>query len=185
MPPDGTYDALSMRVHRTLSFLDLCGFTAYTDGCGAGEAVGVLAHLRYVLRARAEDRGVRVTKWLGDGAILSGVDAPAVVECALAVRDTMEREGRLSLRGGICAGPVIMFEGDDYIGAAVNVAARLCRPAAPGQILVAERLHGCGAFPDATPLGAMAIDGVAKPIDVWALDAAQRRPGLTIVADRG
>ena len=134
-----------MRVNRTFCFLDLCGFTAFTDEHGDQEAVAVLGHLRAVLRAEAEDAGVRVTKWLGDGAMLSGVDATAVIGCAASVRDVLLTDGRLALRGGICEGKVIMFEGDDYIGAAVNVAARLCSEAAPGQLLDQRRRGRRGA----------------------------------------
>ena len=64
-----------MRVVRCFAFLDLCGFTAYTEEQGDARAVEVLAQLRAVLRAEAEDKGVRVTKWLGDGVMLSGVEA--------------------------------------------------------------------------------------------------------------
>src|SRR4051795_4957995 len=102
-----------MRVTRTFAFLDLCGFTPFTDEHGDQQAVAVLGHLRAVLRAEAEHGGVRVTKWLGDGAMLSGVDATPVIACASTVRDVLHSDGRLALRGGICAGKVIMFEGDD------------------------------------------------------------------------
>src|SRR2546422_9869034 len=112
-----------MRVVRCFAFLDLCGFTAYTDERGDAAAVAVLARLRALLRAEAEERGVRLTKWLGDGAMLSGIDTAAVIDCSAAVRDAIAAEGPLALRGGIAEGPVIMFEGDDYIGASVNLAA--------------------------------------------------------------
>ncbi|MDX6721846.1 MAG: adenylate cyclase, partial [Solirubrobacteraceae bacterium] len=59
-----------------------------------------------------------------------------VIACVLEVRDRVRRQGGLQLRGGIGHGPVIMFEGDDYIGSVVNVAARLCDGAAPGQLLM-------------------------------------------------
>lgn len=164
-----------MRVTRTFCFLDLCGFTPFTDAHGDQEAVAVLGHLRAVLRAEAENSGVRVTKWLGDGAMLSGVDAEAVIACATTVRDILQTDGRLQLRGGICTGKVIMFEGDDYIGAAVNVAARLCTRAVPGQILLtagtAEQVPA-GLRPLA--LGAIEVPGVSQPIDVLALDPAPR-----------
>src|SRR3954463_7950406 len=101
-----------MRVTRTFCFLDLCGFTPFTDAYGDQEAVAVLGHLRAVLRAQAEDSGVRVTKWLGGGAMLSGVAPAGVIGCAAAVRDVLQSDGRLALRGGICQGKVIMFEGD-------------------------------------------------------------------------
>ncbi|HET6507329.1 MAG TPA: adenylate/guanylate cyclase domain-containing protein [Baekduia sp.] len=160
-----------MRVTRTFCFLDLCGFTSFTDEHGDQEAVAVLGHLRAVLRAEAENSGVRVTKWLGDGAMLSGVDATAVIACAATVRDVLQADGALALRGGICTGKVIMFEGDDYIGFAVNVAARLCAKASPGQLLLtAETVEH---VPDAmTPvaLGKQPMSGLKQPIDVLALD---------------
>jgi adenylate cyclase len=165
-----------MRVRRTFSFLDLCGFTSFTDAHGDQEAVAVLGHLRAVLRAEAENHGVRVTKWLGDGAMLSGVEPEPVVRCAALVRDVLQTDGRLQLRGGVCEGKVIMFEGDDYIGAAVNVAARLCSRAVPGQLLVA------GGTAEAVPeelapvaLGELTVPGVSSPIEVLALDPGPLR----------
>ena len=160
-----------MRVNRTFCFLDLCGFTSFTDEHGDQEAVAVLGHLRAVLRAQAENDGVRVTKWLGDGAMLSGVDATAVIACAASVRDVLLTDGRLALRGGICEGKVIMFEGDDYIGAAVNVAARLCSEAAPGQLLVnGGAVAAASTHLAPVALGAITVPGVSQSIDVYALD---------------
>jgi class 3 adenylate cyclase len=64
-----------------------------------------------------------------------------------------------------------MFEGDDYIGAVVNVAARLCSNAAPGQLLVT------GGVAPAVPahlapvaLGAITVPGTSQPVEVFALD---------------
>jgi adenylate cyclase len=166
-----------MRVERTFCFLDLCGFTPFTDEHGDQQAVAVLGHLRAVLRAEAENSGVRVTKWLGDGAMLSGVDARAVIACAASVRDVLQTDGRLQLRGGVCTGKVIMFEGDDYIGAAVNVAARLCSEASAGQLLLtAETARHVPEGLAAVALGAIEVPGVSQPIDVLALDAAVRPP---------
>jgi adenylate cyclase len=124
-----------MRVRRCIAFLDLCGFTAYTEEHGDDAAVAVLAKLRASLRCEAEGHGVRVTKWLGDGVMLSGVEDDAVLACCHAVIGDTALRGPLALRGGVTAGLVIMFEGDDYIGAAVNRAARLCAEALPGQLL--------------------------------------------------
>jgi adenylate cyclase len=160
-----------MRVNRTFCFLDLCGFTSFTDEHGDQEAVAVLGHLRAVLRAQAENDGVRVTKWLGDGAMLSGVDATAVIACAASVRDVLLTDGRLALRGGICEGKVIMFEGDDYIGAAVNVAARLCSEAAAGQLLInGGAVAAAPTHLAPVALGAITVPGVSQSIDVYALD---------------
>jgi adenylate cyclase len=160
-----------MRVRRTFCFLDLCGFTPFTDEHGDQQAVAVLGHLRAVLRAEAENHGVRVTKWLGDGAMLSGVEAEPVIRCAALVRDVLQTDGRLQVRGGICEGKVIMFEGDDYIGAAVNVAARLCSQAVPGQLLLTG-----GTAPSVpaelapVSLGAITMPGVSQAVEVVAIE---------------
>ena len=57
-----------------------------------------------------------------------------------AIVDMEEAFGRddvpLSLRGGLASGPVILFEGDDYIGSAVNMAARLCDAARDVDVLM-------------------------------------------------
>lgn len=79
---------------------------------------------------------MRIVKWLGDGAVLSSTVVDAVIGTAFELAGHMEqRFPSLPVRAGLAAGPVIMFEGDDYIGAAVNVAARLCDQAQPGQVL--------------------------------------------------
>jgi class 3 adenylate cyclase len=156
-----------MRVVRCFAFLDLCGFTAYTDARGDGEAVAVLAALRATLRAAAERHGVRVTKWLGDGAMLSGVDAAAVVECVVEVHEAIAEHSPLPLRGGICEGAVIMFEGDDYIGAAVNCAARLCDAAHADQFLV-EGATAARVPPylEVRPVHGISLEGVAGDPEV-------------------
>jgi adenylate cyclase len=155
-----------MRVVRCLAFLDLCGFTAYTEAHGDERAVAVLARLRGAVRVAAERHGVRVTKWLGDGVMLSGVDTTAVVRCVLEVRRELGTEGGLRLRGGIGHGPVIMFEGDDYIGTTVNVAARLCDGAEPGQILLAGA--GAAGLPPGTfarPVRPAEMRGLSELVD--------------------
>jgi adenylate cyclase len=155
-----------VRVRRCFAFLDLSGFSAYTDQHGDDEAVLVLAALRTTLRSAAERRGVRITKWLGDGAMLSGVDAAAVIDCALATRDRVAETCPLPLRGGIAQGDVIMFEGDDYVGAAVNAAARLCDMALPGQLLCAAVADDAPSWVAVDPVGPMAISGLTRPVQV-------------------
>jgi class 3 adenylate cyclase len=160
-----------VRVDRTFAFLDLCGFTAFTNTRGDAEAVAVLAQLRAIVRAAAEEHGVRVTKWLGDGVMLSGIEAAPVLHCCGAIRDRVAHSLPLSLRGGICSGHVIMFEGDDYIGASVNVAARLCDEAAPGSLLstaTTAQIAGVASL----PAGTVTLSGFDEPIEVVTLSYA-------------
>ena len=129
-----------MRVERCFAFLDLCGFTAFTERHGDEKTVLVLASFRTRVREVAARRGVRVTKWLGDGAMLSSGDTTAVVAMVLEIASMVPGEVPLQIRAGLAQGAVIMFEGDDYIGRATNVAARMCDAAAPGQILATREV---------------------------------------------
>jgi class 3 adenylate cyclase len=107
--------------------VDLCGFTAFTDRHGDEQVVLVLAQLRTALRESAARRGVRVVKWLGDGAMLSSTMIDAITALTVEMDQRMaEAIPSLAVRAGLAFGPVIMFEGDDYIGRSVNLAARLC-----------------------------------------------------------
>lgn len=125
-----------MRVDRCFAFVDLCGFTTFADRHGDERVVLVLAELRASLREASARRGVRIVKWLGDGAMLSSTMTDAVASLVIEIDAQMsEAIPSLPLRAGLACGPVIMFEGDDYIGYPVNVAARLCSQAEPREIL--------------------------------------------------
>jgi class 3 adenylate cyclase len=136
-----------MRVNRCFAFVDLCGFTAFAEHHGDERAVVVLAQLRTVLREVSARRGVRVVKWMGDGAMLSSTMIDAVAALVVEIDARMaEALPSLPIRVGLDWGPVIMFEGDDYIGRPVNVAARLCDLAGARQLL-ATRAVAEGAPP--------------------------------------
>jgi len=67
-----------MRVRRYFAFIDLCGFTRFTEVHGDEEAVAVLTGFRTLVRFIASEHGVRVAKWLGDGAMFVSTDGPAL-----------------------------------------------------------------------------------------------------------
>src|ERR1700722_7011910 len=124
------------------------------------------------MREIAARRGVRVTKWLGDGAMLSGADAEAVVAMVIEVAARTDPVSvPLEVRGGLAQGAVIMFEGDDYIGRATNVASRLCDAAMPGQVLatreVASQAPRWVAVGEALPYVAQGFD---RPLDASRLE---------------
>ncbi len=130
-----------MRVERCFGFVDLCGFTSFTERYGDEHTVVVLAAFRTALRAIAARRGVRLAKWLGDGAMLSSAEPEAVVAMVMEVSGRTDPAAvPLPIRAGLAQGAVIMFEGDDYIGRAANVASRLCDAAAPGEILATREV---------------------------------------------
>lgn len=161
------------RVVRTFAFIDLSGFTAYTNGQGDDDAVDVLGRFRVAVREASSSRGVRVAKWLGDGAMLVGVETEPVVEAVVDIERRISASGSpLPLRAGISVGPVILFEGDDYIGHAVNIAARLCDEAAPHEVLaVAEASERLMGTTQVEPAGSRDLRGLDAPLDVVRVSA--------------
>jgi class 3 adenylate cyclase len=126
-----------MEVDRSFAFVDLCGFTAFTEAHGAVIATQLLAGFRTATRDIASRRGVRIAKWLGDGCMLVGVDAQPVLEALLETEQrTVSGATPLALRYGVTFGKALLFEGDDYIGSVVNLAKRLCDAAEPHETLI-------------------------------------------------
>ena len=165
----------SFRVDRCFAFIDLCGFTDYVDAEGDDAAVAELTRLRSCVRDVAPKCGVRVDKWLGDGVMLVGVESAPVVTAVLAIgRGFHHAHTHLALRAGMAAGPVILLEGDDYIGRSVNLAARLCDLAEPWVVLAApsETL----VLPEGVttiPGGNVVVKGFARPVEVVSIEATR------------
>jgi adenylate cyclase len=125
-----------VRVVRSFAFLDLTGFSALTEAQGDQRAVEVLTVFRTALRDICSRRGVRIAKWLGDGAMLVCVETTPLVAGALEMGSAIDAAPEdITIKCGITVGPVILLEGDDYIGHAVNVASRLCDRALPHEVL--------------------------------------------------
>ncbi len=158
------------RVLRTFAFLDLCGFTAFADHHGDDEAVVELRGLRSAVREVAPLAGVRIDKWLGDGVMLVGVQCEPVVAAALTIRQRLVETARLPLRAGIAQGQVILMEGDDYVGQAVNIAARLCDLAQPGRVVAWADHLDTPTWVAVTPLDPSWLKGVSGPVPAGALD---------------
>lgn len=160
---------------RTFAFVDLSGFTRFTDLHGDDEAVAVLAQFRTAVRSVASDVGVRVAKWLGDGAMLVAVEGPSLVSAVVELQERFALDGLLPVRAGLAWGRVILFEGDDYTGGAVNLASRLCDLAQPFEVLAtSEVAHELPAGVAALPVGAKPIPGFGAPIAIVRLTRVPR-----------
>ena len=122
-----------LSVTRTFCFADLCGFTGYTRTNGPHEAVAMLGEFRRITRSVAAKRGVRVAKWLGDGAMLVSTNAAAALSLGAHLIHHFASRG-VQIRVGAATGEALLFEGDDYVGEPVNLAAKLCAAAPPGEM---------------------------------------------------
>ncbi len=174
-----------MRVPRTFAFLDLSGFTNYTAAFGDEAAGRILGTFRTLVREAASERGVRVAKWLGDGCMVVGVEQLGVIEF---ITDLEQKAAAvcapLQLRAGVASGRALLFEGDDYIGSAVNMAARLCDYAQNVDVLMPTmHLDRMPQGVDAEPFGEIELRGFPGTIHVVRLTGAPPAASLTDVSD--
>ncbi len=155
-----------MRVDRTFAFVDLCGFTSYSNREGDEAAVEVLHHLRDLVRHVTSDYGIQVGNWLGDGAMFVSEGPRALIETVLVLQDRFDDD--LLLRAGAASGPTILFEGDDYVGGPVNLASRLSDAASPGTFFTTATVADARpAWAEATEVGVQRFPGFDEPIQVF------------------
>jgi adenylate cyclase len=118
-----------------ICFLDLTGYTRLTEERGDQAAADLAARLTPLVQRSAERHGGKVVKWLGDGVMFHFRNADDAVIAALEMRDAVPSAGLPPAHIGVHTGPVV-FQGGDYFGRTVNIAARItdcARPGGPGQ----------------------------------------------------
>jgi adenylate cyclase len=186
-------------------FVDLRGFTAFTEQAEPEEVFAVLrAYHREIGRLVGEHDGT-IEHFAGDGVMIIFNDPVILPDPALAATrmaadvrravDALSQEWRrsgykLGCGIGIALGyatiGTIGFEGRyDYgtIGSVTNLAARLCSKAVDGQILVSQKVFArIEKLIDAEPAGELTLKGFSKPVGVHAV-VAIREPAAAQSAD--
>ena len=185
-PPDpdpGTGGA-SLTVDRSFAFVDICGFTSYCEHYGEHLALDLLIEFRQITRAVVARRAARVSKWLGDGVMIVGLE-PALLAAACAEIGLRCSMGGVDTHAGLATGSVLLLEGDDYVGRTVNLAARLCDAAPLGEILCSGPLPGLPAWlavgdPVLMQLSGMEDQVEARPLEIEpsVRQAFERQPSV-------
>jgi len=160
-----------MRFPRTFIFVDLSGFTNYTEINGDEAATELLAKFRANARAVGAHHGVRIDKYLGDGLMAVAVEAPVGIVFALELQHrAVTACAPLALRIGVATGETMLFEGQDYIGSAPNLAARLCDAAGGiGTLIPADQATDLPPGIVAHALDSITLPGFPLPVEVVSL----------------
>ena len=126
---------------RAIMFTDLKDSTRMTMLHGDAKALHLMhVHNALIRNCLKTSRG-REIKHTGDGLMASFASVPDAVGCAIAIQKAFaaynqeNREAPLYLRIGLSAGEPIEEHGDLF-GKSVQLAARICAHAGPGQILI-------------------------------------------------
>jgi len=173
-------------------FVDLRGFTAFTETSDPEDVMHVINQYHEAMGALVMLHGGSLEHFAGDGMMIYfndpvEIENPAWVAVDMAVgmqvrfeslaQEWHKRGYALSMGIGVAQGfatiGAIGFEGRrDYgvIGNVTNLAARLCGEARGGQILISQRVHGFVADLARTEsIGELALKGFHRPVPAFAV----------------
>lgn len=186
MTEEGRIDT-GAAAYRGFLFSDMRGFTAFAERFGNTAAAAQVDRFLDVARtAIARHKGAEI-KTEGDaihavfpsasGAVMCGLD---IVDAAAELNAQEPVDHRLGLGVGVHAGEAVETP-EGYIGRAVNIAARLCAVAKPGEVLVSSTVKGItqSSIPVGfIPKGRRRLKGISDPILVYAVtrDVNARAP---------
>jgi class 3 adenylate cyclase len=180
------------RAEITVVYVDLRGFTGFTETAEPEEVMGVLRQYHAELGRIIIEHDGTIEHFAGDGMMIL-FNAPVPVEnhemqavrMTLAMREALgalsaswrKRGHELGFGAGIAGGyatiGTIGFEQRlDYgaVGPACNLAARLCGEAKDKEILVAQRVFSkVEACIDAAPVGELVLKGFHRPVPAYNL----------------
>jgi class 3 adenylate cyclase len=123
----------------TILFTDVEGSTALTQRLGDAKAQEVLRTHNTIIRDALKAHSGSEIKHTGDGIMASFPSASRALECAIAIQRAFAQhnesaEQPIRVRIGLNAGEPVAEE-EDLFGTAVQLAARICAHAEPGEIL--------------------------------------------------
>ena len=127
----------------TILFTDVEGSTALTQRLGDAKAQEVLRTHNRIVREALRARSGSEIKHTGDGIMASFTSASCALECAIAIERALAQhnesnpETSIRVRIGLNAGEPVAEE-KDLFGTAVQLAARICAHAEPGEIVAAN-----------------------------------------------
>ena len=195
----GTEDPLkSHRRDITVVFLDLRGFTAFAETAEPEEVMAVLREYHAEMGKLILEHEGTLERFTGDGMMIFFNDpAPVANPEERAVRMAEAMRARIRVLGaewrrrgydldlgmGIAKGyatiGAIGFEGRrDYaaIGSVTNLAFRLCTEAAPGQILISQRIYAAVAdLVEAKEVGPLQLKGFHRPVVAYEIAHLKQR----------
>jgi adenylate cyclase len=156
----------------TLCFIDLTGFTRFTEEEGDIEALDVVENFVETVEATLP-RDATIVKTIGDEVMVVSPDAATLTEWAVEFLGRFDR--RPQPRVGIHSGDAVYRDGD-YFGSQVNLAHRIVNRALAGEVLVTDRVAATlESRPQLRlePIGEVSLKGFPVPTELFAVRAAE------------
>jgi len=158
-------------VNVTLCFIDLTGFTRYTEEEGDIEALDVVENFVATVEATMP-REATIVKTIGDEVMVVSPDPASLTEWAVGFLSRFPR--RPQPRVGIHFGDAVYRDGD-YFGSQVNLVHRVVNRALAGEVLVTDAVCGAIAGSDRLefePIGEVSLKGFPTPTALFVVRGA-------------
>ncbi len=165
--------AAASQVHHvpvTLCFIDLTGFTRYTEEEGDLEALDVVENFVETVEATLP-REATIVKTIGDEVMVVSPDPASLTEWAVGLLARFPR--RPQPRVGVHYAQAVYRDGD-YFGTHVNLAHRVVDRAQAGEVLVTDRVAGAIDGREGLrfePIGEVGLKGFPEPTPLFLVQA--------------
>ena len=153
-------------VHVTLCFIDLTGFTRYTEEEGDIEALDVVETFVATVETTLP-RDATIVKTIGDEVMIVSPDPASLTEWAVNFLSRFEQ--RPQPRVGIHYGDAVYRDGD-YFGSQVNLVHRVVNRALAGEVLVTDAVCAASAAAgrlEFEPIGEVSLKGFPTPTELF------------------
>ena len=162
----------------TFMYADLRDYTAYIEAHGDTAGAELIEAYRKLVRRRVAQFGGVELKTEGDSFLVEFTTATQAIACASGILGdankqvvTASREP-MAIGIGLNAGEPARV-GTDYVGSAVNLAARLGQQAKKGELLVSDVVFGLlrtSGLPPPSELVSLQLKGIDEPIRIYQID---------------
>lgn len=175
-----THQPAADPVHATFAFVDLAGFTALTEAHGDAEAVALLDRFQAITTG-ALGPDDRLVKTIGDAVMLAFAGPDAAIAATTRLFTALAATDLPVARAGLHHGRAIEHNGD-YLGASVNLTARVAGQAHGAQVLAttevaeAARRHGV----TVVDLGCFELRNVAERVELFQIEVCPDAAGTVI-----
>jgi adenylate cyclase len=163
------------RVQMALCFVDLTGFTRYTEEEGDEEALDLVERFVETVEATLPNEAM-IVKTIGDEVMIVSPDAVMLTEWAVGFLGLFQE--RPQPRVGLHYGNAVYRDGD-YFGTEVNLTHRVVARALGGEVMVTTDVVdaiGRSDYLDFEPIGRVDLKGFPEPVELF-VARVREQPG--------
>jgi adenylate cyclase len=160
------------RVRMAFCFVDLTGFTRYTEEEGDEEALDLVERFVETVEATLPAEAL-IVKTIGDEVMIVSPDPVTLTEWAVGFLALFQE--RPQPRVGIHYGRAVYRDGD-YFGTEVNLTHRVVARALGGEVMVTASVVdaiGASAYLEFEPIGRVELKGFPKPAELFVVRARE------------